>query len=628
VTINGTVDSDEGPVPFASVALRGTTLGTAANIAGQFSLSGLSPGDHVLVASAVGFKTTEFPISGLDGDTLSIRLHLAEAVIESDGITVTGTLVETFVRDSPVKVNVVTSSYLEKVPTVNVMEVLENVNGLYQQIDCGVCGTNNIRINGMDGPYTAVLIDGMPIMSSLATVYGLNGISPALIQQVEVVKGPMSTLYGSEAMGGVVNIITKTPVTAPTVSINSFATSTGEYALDFGVVPTRGRLSSILSGTLLYNNRFLDGNEDNFADLTLNRRASLFGKASLLNTDGLRLADVSGRYYFEDRIGGTSEFIDHFSDELRGSDRYYGETIRTNRIEVVGNYALDPAAGTRIDVAFNHHDQDSFYGSDSYQARQTTGFGQIVKPIRLNSQNRISLGAAVRSQRYDDNTGATGVFDDDGAQVENTPDVRVIPGVLGQHEWIPSGVVRLLTGLRLDYQRDHGIIPSPRLSLKIAPGSNTTIRLNGGTGFRIVNLFTEDHAAYSGSRVTVLLEDLEPERSVNGTVSLQHILPFGSNPLTVDLEGFYTFFSNKIEPDYEQPGLIVYRNLDGSATTRGASLTIAQNMTSLPLSYTVGATIMDVFVDEEGVRAPLEFAPDFQGVANLTYRLPRGLALE
>ncbi|MEM1128605.1 MAG: TonB-dependent receptor [Bacteroidota bacterium] len=626
--LEGTVSTDGTPVPFANVGVRGTALGTAADLTGQYRLEGLPAGTHTLVVSAIGFSTVEQRVEVDAGGTYTVDVSLVETVVETDGVVVTGTMIETYVKDSPVKVDVVSPQYLEKIPTANVMEVLENVNGLYQQIDCAVCGTNNIRINGMDGPYTAVLIDGMPIMSSLATVYGLNGISPSLIQQVEVIKGPMSTLYGSEAMGGVINIITKNPLVAPRLSLNTFGTSDGELAADIGFVPSRGRLATLVSGTVFYNNRYLDENGDDFADLTLNTRVSLFGKATLAGADGRKRLDLSARYYHEDRLGGTEAFIDDFRESLRGSDQVYGETIRTNRLEVVGSYHLIPDQGLRLDVAFNDHDQDSYYGDANYQARQTTGFAQLVWPQQFNERHATLLGAAVRAQRYDDNTGATGVFDEAGRLLSNDPDERIIPGVFAQHEWVASDVLRLLGGLRVDYQEDYGVIPSPRASVKVTPSERTTLRMNAGTGFRIVNLFTEDHAAYTGARATVLLEDLEPERSVSGTVSLQQILPLGVNPLTVDLEGFYTLFTNKIEPNYDTPGLIQYENLDGSATTRGLSLTLSQSFTTLPLTYTVGGTLMDVFVDQDGEQTPLEFAPDFQGVANLTYRLPYDLALD
>lgn len=626
--LTGSVFSTGQPVPFANVGIRGTTVGTATNLEGRFQFDKLSEGTFTIIVSAVGFMTTEKEIKIVPGETHSVTFELEEAIVPVGDVVVTGTLVETYVKDSPVRVDVVSPHYLEKIPTANIMEVLENVNGLYQQIDCAVCGTNNIRINGMDGPYTAVLIDGMPIMSSLATVYGLNGISPALIQQIEIIKGPMSTLYGSEAMGGVINIITKHPQTTPTLSVNSFATSDAEYAVDVGIVPTRGRFSSLLSATLFHNNRFLDDNNDNFADLTLNTRVSLFGKGSLVDKAGHPRIDVSARYYYEDRLGGTEAFIQGFTASLRGSDQVYGETIRTNRVELVGSYHLIPEKGVRLDMAFNHHDQDSFYGSDAYRARQTTSFAQLLWPLRFNEQHTLLLGTALRVQSYDDNTVATGDYDEVGELLLNRPDDRVIPGMFAQYEVLPSTKTRLLSGVRLDYQEDFGLVVSPRLSLKHSPGKNTTLRLNGGTGFRIVNLFTEDHAAYTGARATVLLENLKPERSVNATASLQHIIPLGANPLTLDLEGFYTYFTNKIEPNYDTPGRIIYENLDGAATTRGVSLTLSQSMTDLPLTYTIGGTLMDVFLDENGTKTALEFAPNYQGVANLTYRFPKGFAFD
>lgn len=621
-------DADGEAVPFASIGVRGTALGAAADLDGRFEIDGVPAGTVDLTASAVGFAAQTQAVTVTSGGRATVAFELTATVSQTETVVVTGTMQETFVRDSPVKVDVVSPRYLEKIPTANIMEVLENVNGLYQQVDCAVCGTNNLRINGMDGPYTAVLIDGMPIMSSLATVYGLNGISPSLIQQVEVIKGPMSTLYGSEAMGGVINIITKTPQTAPRLAVNTFGTTHSEFAADVGVVPTRGRFATLVSATAFYNNTFHDDNNDAFADTPLNTRFSLFGKAALATRDGFKQADLSVRYYYEDRLGGTEAFIENFSEALRGSDQIYGETIRTHRIEAVGSVHLAPRRGVKLDLAFNHHDQDSFYGDADYQARQTTAFAQLIAPVRFGSQHSTLFGAALRAQRYDDNTGATGVFDDNGTEIDNAPDDRLIPGVFAQHEYVASDVVRLLGGLRLDYQEDYGVVPSPRASLKLTPGRNTTLRLNAGTGFRIVNLFTEDHAAYTGSRATVLLDDLAPERSVNGTVSLQHIVPFGANPLTIDVEGFYTYFTNKIEPNYDTPGRIVYANLDGSATTRGVSLTLSQSLTAIPLTYTVGATFMDVFVDEDGETRPLEFAPDFQGVVNATYMLPRGFAVD
>lgn len=615
--LEGRVTSAGRSVPFANIGIAGTPYGTAADAEGVYRIEGIQPGTYTVKASAVGFRTAEASVTLDAGQTRILDFTLEEAIIESEGVVVTGTLIETFVKDSPVKVDVVSARHLQKVPTSNVMDVISRVNGLREQIDCGVCGTNNIRINGMDGPYTVVLIDGMPIMSSLATVYGLNGISPALIKQIEVIKGPMSTLYGSEALAGVINIITKTPRTSPTLSVNAFGSNHGEYSVDFGVVPTRSDVSTLLSGTVAYSDRYLDENGDGFADLTLNKRASLFGKMATVDAEGRKRFSLTARYYFEDRIGGTSEFVGRYDDDLRGSDRYYGEAIRTSRAEILGSY--DVARNARLEFAANEHRQDSYYGASRYEARQATGFGQLVWQQELSPSHTLLTGAALRLQQYDDNTGSTGIYGESGELLENRPDDRIIPGVFAQHEARLSRNLRTLTGIRIDHQSDHGFIVSPRVSVKADLGAATTLRLNGGTGFRVVNLFTEDHAAYTGARATVVLEDLRPERSYSGTLSLQHILPFGTNPLTIDVDGFYTVFTNKIEPDYAVPGEIRYANLDGTATTRGVSANLSQNFSSAPLTYAAGVTVMDVFRDEDGERHPIEFAPDLQGSATITY---------
>ena len=261
--VKGQVRANNKPLPFAIVGVKGTTYGTQADVYGAFILRNLPPGEYTFIASSMGFHSKEINGNIMADSVLTLDFSLEQSAIEIDGVAVTGNLVRSFVKDSPTKISVVSPAYLEKIPTVNVMDVVQNVNGLYQQIDCGVCGTNNIRINGIDGPYTAVLIDGMPIMSSLASVYGLNGISPSIIQQVEVIKGPMSTLYGSEAMGGVINIITKSPRTTPPLTINVFRTAHGENAIDAGGAKQWDQWSTLASATLFHNDQYYDDNDDN-----------------------------------------------------------------------------------------------------------------------------------------------------------------------------------------------------------------------------------------------------------------------------------------------------------------------------------------------------------------------------
>src|SRR5690554_6482613 len=213
-SLSGIVTSGGEPVPHATLVVVGTSTGTAADADGRYSLS-LPAGRYEIEFSAVGFRPTRRTVLLDDGDAVRLDAELDEQVLLQNEVVVTGTLREAFVADSPVKVEVVPRAVLDRSNTSNVMEAMNYVSGLQVQVECGICYTNNIRVNGMDGPYTAVLIDGMPIMSSLATVYGLNSISPVLVRQIEIIRGPASTLYGSEALAGIINIRTQRPDHAP-----------------------------------------------------------------------------------------------------------------------------------------------------------------------------------------------------------------------------------------------------------------------------------------------------------------------------------------------------------------------------------------------------------------------------
>lgn len=622
--VHGTITdaSTGGPLPGAHVVARragsadtasGAIRGTSTDADGRYRIDGLPPGAYVLTVSAVGYETTERDVRLGDGASSEVDVALKPTVLHGETVVVTGTMRETYVKDSPVKVSVTSAERLQRGKTsANVMDLIGRVNGLSTQLNCGVCGTNAIRVNGVEGPNTAVLIDGMPIMGALASVYGLNGISPSIIDQVEVVEGPQSTLYGTQALGGVVNIITKDPEYTPTLSANVYGRSTGEGSVDLAISPKGGRLEGFVSGTALHMDRYFDANGDGFADQPMRSRLALFGKGTLSGRDGAPLLDVAAKLYGEDRTGGTPEF----TDDLRGSDEVYGESIYTRRGELLARYTPAGMNELRLEGALTYHDQDSFYGTQHYDARQGIVFGQAIYSAPVTDGMHLLAGGTLRYETYDDNTPAT-----------PETDTRFVPGVFGQGEW-SLGDVTLLGGMRVDHQDALGFVTAPRLSARYSPSARTTLRASGGTGFRVVNVFTEDHAALTGAREVVFAEDLDPERSRSLTASLEHILPLGTDLLTVTLDGFYTRFSNKIIPDYDQdPNLIVYENLEGFSVTRGFAVGLDQSLTVLPLTYSLGFTLADVFTEEDGAREAVTYAPGYTGTFGATYQV-RALGVE
>lgn len=606
--IRGEILTQGKPVQGANVGFKAINKGSASDKDGRFAIQNIPEGTHTLVVSAVGYQkiTREITIDG--GQILELQLELQESLLHLDQLVVTGTMRETYIKDSPVKVNVVSNNFLNRNPSDNLMETVGFINGLYNEVSCGVCGTSSIRINGMKGPYTSVLIDGMPIMGSLASVYGLNGIHPNIIESIEIIKGPNSTLYGSEAMGGVINIRTKEPTQASRLSMEAYTSTHLENNFDFSYSPETKGYHTVFSGNAFYFDRFLDHNNDNFADATKRRRLSLFNKWIFKRPEARRF-DLAFKYYYEDRIGGTRDY----SRDLKGSDSIYGEAIETHRYEMIGTYELPTDEPLRLDYSYSFHDQDSYYGDYRYQASQQILYGNLIWDKQFAFNRQLLAGATVRYDMLDQ------LFD--GQRLPNgSEDNRLTPGLFAQYEQIFSQRFRGLLGVRVDHYKDHGLIFSPRFNIKYSPADHTTIRLNAGTGFRIVNLFTEEHDILSGSRSVVITEDLNPERSYNTTLNINQIVDIGTSVLNIDFDLFYTYFTNQIIPDYSDQNEIRYSNLDGYSVSRGVALSAAHNFPG-PLQYSVGITFQDVYEKSGGIQRELPFAPNFNSTFSLSYTL-------
>ena len=464
------------------------------------------------------------------------------------------------------------------------------------------------------GAYTLVLIDGMPIMSALASVYGFNGIPTSMIERVEIIKGPSSTLYGTEAVGGVINIITKRPENMPLLTFNSSFSSHLESNTDLSIsTKINTKLSTSISSNYYYNQYKMDFNDDNFTDIPLNKRFTLFNKWHLNLKDG-KSANLAFRYYNENRFGGTLQW----TPNNLGSDIVYGESIETQRFEVIGSYDLPFKEKIRIDYSFNSHDQNSYYGHTNYKAFQTVFFSNLIWN-KTTSRNDLLVGLTTRYQTYSDNTPSY------------TDEQSYIPGLFFQDEFTISEKWTMLGGSRFDYHKKHGLIVAPRMSLKYKPGVYTSMRLNAGTGFRQVHLFTEDHAFYSGSRSVSIANSLKPEESYNATLNFNHIYSLGNlgnGTGSFDIDLFYTYYTNKIVPDYDtDPQLIVYDNLTGYGTTRGIAFNIHQSFI-FPIKIRLGGTFQDVFLvkpDEIGnpIKSNQEFAPKFSGTFGVNYEMKK-----
>lgn len=602
--ISGSITDEVASIPFVNVYLEGTMLGTSTDEDGRYVLKNIPAGKYKLKATILGYRTFSKKISIGKRERLKIPIRLMASSEQLEEMVVTGTLKAVRRSDSPVPVEVYSPTFLKKNPTASIFEALQNVNGVRPQINCNVCNTGDIHINGLEGPYTLVLIDGMPIVSGLGTVYGLSGIPNSLIEQIEIVKGPASSLYGSEAVGGLINIITKNTLEAPEFVADAFLTGWGEYNLDVGSKIDFGKKTDLLLGLNYFKfDELIDNNGDNFTDLTLQDRISVFQKWNIQRKDN-RILSLAGRFFYEERWGGELQW----TPEFRGGDEVYGESIYTRRWEVLGKYQLPVKEKLLLSFSYNDHSQNSVYGDVPYLADQRIGFTQLTWDKKVGNHD-VLLGSALRYNFYDDNTTAT-----------ISADEVVIPSLFVQDEVSLGKKHSLLLGMRYDYDKRHGNIFTPRTAYRWKMTDTDILRLNAGTGFRVVNLFTEEHAALTGARDVIVTEELEPERSFNFNLNyLKKMYADNGVFASIDASLFYTNFSNAILPDYDSnPNQIIYDNLNGKSVSQGVSANI-DVVFPLGFNFLLGATFQDVRQTENGISRRQILTESYTGTWNFGY---------
>ncbi|MCC6684916.1 MAG: TonB-dependent receptor, partial [Bacteroidia bacterium] len=365
-----------------------------------------------------------------------------------------------------------------------------------------------------------------------------------------------------------------------------------------------------------------DKNKDNFTDVTLQNRISAFNKFSYKRKNN-RTAQIAFRYYYEDRFGGEMQWQKYF----RGTDSVYGESIYTKRWEIIGIYQLPVKEKLMLRFSLNRHNQNSVYGITPYLAIQQISFAQLTWDKHAGRHNMLA-GLSLRYTFYDDNTAITAR--NDGLIKGNHPSHIFLPGLFLQDEIALHSKHTLLAGMRWDQNSMHGTIFSPRVNYKWSPNKHNTLRAGVGNGFRVVNLFSEEHAVYTGARTVEIKETLKPERSWNINLNYTRFHNMKHVFVNIDAGLFYTYFFNRILPDYfSDPNKIIFNNLKGYSVNRGFNVNMDFSFTSA-LNVSLGFTYTDVFIRSENangtsIKTRQVQTPPFTGNYSVSYEIKRWL---
>jgi len=639
--LQGKITSDGVEVPFANIIIKDSEVGVSSNKDGFYRFEKLKKGYHQIIISSLGMIKKKLDIDIKVGLNV-IDIDLNTSVYNLDQVVVTGT--KTFKRrtQSPVIVNVIDSRQLENVQACNLAEGLKFQPGLRVETDCQTCNYTQLRMNGLTGGYSQILINGRAIFSPLTGLYGMEQIPTNMIDRIEVVRGGGSSLYGSSAIGGIVNVITKIP-------------TRNNYSLgyDYSIIngDTQDKViygnATVISdnknsgATFFVNNRnrgLYDHNGDNFSELP-SLKDNTFGATLFLLPSKNQKIEANLGSIHEYRYGG--EMIDrvpHFSmqseervhDVLLGNLDYqinfndskssfiaYLAAQQTNRTHYTG---IRPDIGSADDII---HLENPPYGTSLNTTKQA-GF-QINHTIsKFFGANVLTLGSEVVADDVMDEISTYNYVVDQNV---------VTHGVFFQSDWELTESFNLLSGARFDkHTLLDDIVVSPRLSFLYKLRKETQFRLTYSTGFRAPQAFDTDlHMAFSGGGVSriILADDLKQERSKSLSASVNYDRATEEYVYGFTFEGFYTHLKDAF---YQDPtgnsdayGDIFVKRNGAGATVKGLTMEFRANLkqkVQLESGFTLQQSLYEEAVEySENLPLMKEFlrSPDYYGYATLSY---------
>lgn len=563
-TIKGNITTSKGEtIPFASVYIKGAETGSTTDELGNYELK-TSKNKFVLVASSIGYLSERKKVLINASEEKTINFTLTETAEILDQVTITGTRTDKRRTNSPVIVNVINSQTLADVQACNLSEGLKFQTGLRVETDCQTCNYTQLRMNGLAGGYSQILINGRPIFSPLTGLYGLEQVPTNMIERIEVVRGGGSALYGSSAIGGTVNVITKIP-------------KKNNYSIGYTYQNTKGISDHIIAGnativnenrnagaSFFINNRkraLFDANDDNFSELPELKNSSFGTNLFFLPTDNQKI-EINFSKMNEYRYGG--EMVDkapHFAlqSEERVHDVYVGN------VDYQINFNNEKSSIITY-FATQYTDREHYTGirPDVGTPEDTA---HLTNPPYGNSTTTTFQGGLQFNHKLEDFLGGNNVFTIGGEFIQDDVNDFIEAynykvdqltknfGFFFQSDWEISKKWNLLTGIRYDNHQLNALkqdgnqktiinnVASPRISLLFKPFENTQIRGTWGTGFRAPQAFDTDlHIAFAGGGVSrvVLADNLKRERSNSYTLSFNYDKPTEHYIYGFTIESFYT----------------------------------------------------------------------------------------
>ena len=542
----GRLSYENEPIPYAQLLITPIQISTVTDFEGKFEFKNLPQGKYTLKVVALGYKPIQ-QILLIPHNGPNFSIEMKKDVFGLEEVTVTANRSETSRRTSPIPINVMNSAKLEQLSANSISDGIKFSPGLRMENNCQNCGFSQVRINGLPGAYSQILIDGKSTFSALNSIYGLEQIPTDMVNRIEIIKGGGSALYGSNAIAGTINLITKQPInnSASFKTESSFigAKNWEQIMAGNGSLVSKDLKQGVTVFANYRNRNPYDHNSDGFTEIpkvnNLGVGARAFQKIGKQGILHLELHSLKEYRRGGDQINKAPNEA-NIAEELKST--VYGGSVSVDLI------SKNQKNKTSIYSGIQSSEMDNYYGAgqDANGFGKTTDFSTISGIQFINeSKNKIAgKGEFLTGMEYKtDNM----LDEKPGYNLKVNQDLKTI-GVYTQYNWQLSGNWILNTGIRSDwYNLNNASNLSPRLNLLYNPSSNITLRTGYSRGFRIPQVFSEDvHVELVAGEIQAIQLDpnLDAEISDSYTASMDWDKDWTGGVIEIIVEGFFTQIHN------------------------------------------------------------------------------------
>jgi len=556
-------DGSELPIPGANVYWEGTTIGAATQVEGDFSIVEPTAFPATIVVSFVGYQQ----YTQLIEDNTQLYIYLTPS-LELKEVKVKGKVNTTkFSTVNSINMQTLSTGELEKAACCNLSESFSTNATVDVTFTDAVSGAKKIQMLGLDGAYTQITQENMPLIRGISSAYGLSYVPGTWIESIQIIKGSGSVVNGFESFAGQINLEYYKPESAPKLFWNGYTNSEGKLENNLLLAKKSGDWKSNLFTHVSYFDKEVDHNDDKFLDMPKVKQVNMLNRWDYKG-DGSYHISLTARGLVEDRLGGTIEnALNPYNVDIHNDLLEF--TSKTGAIQ-----PNSPGKSAGLQTSFRRHNQTAIFGENEYKGLQESAYFNLIRQTYIGSTNhKLKYGTSYYADRYTESF--SGHID-----TAFTDNVRVdlMTGVFSEYSYKWGESFNLTAGIRADYYNNSEELNYlPRLNMKYNPTEKLAIRFSAGKAFRVANVFVEN-ASFLASNRQISVGNLNPEIAWNYGANITYCFYLFGREGTINADAYRTDFENQIVVDIENQNELSFYNLEGESYATSMQLDFAYEL--------------------------------------------------